>query len=62
MPAYPMADGPGRIITLQRVVVKVGLSHDLAYQLLLAIKAELTFLEALETPLPDMGKRSTFHH
>jgi len=61
VPAYPMAADMANL-TLQRVVVKVGLSHDLAYQLLLAIKAELTFLEALETPLPDMGKRSTFHH
>ena len=61
VPAYPMADNMSDV-TLQRIVVKAGLSHDLAEELIAAIKAEVTYLDALTTPLPDMGNRSQFHH
>ncbi|WTM14760.1 glutamate decarboxylase [Isoptericola halotolerans] len=61
VPAYPMADDMSDM-TLQRIVVKVGLSHDLADDLLDAIRAEVGFLDALKTPLPDMGGRQPFHH
>ncbi len=61
IPAYPLpADMTG--VTVQRIVVKAGLSHDLADKLLEGIEAEVAFLDALETPLPDVGHRGQFHH
>lgn len=62
VPAYPMADDMSDVI-LQRIVVKVGLSRDLASALLADIRGEVEFLEALSTPLPDTASSgSHFHH
>jgi glutamate decarboxylase len=62
VPAYPMADDMGDVV-LQRIVVKVGLSRDLATALLADIKGEIAFLDALQTPLPHVeGRESQFHH
>ena len=62
VPAYPMADDMGDVV-LQRIVVKVGLSRDLASALLSDIKGEVAFLDALTTPLPDEASSgSHFHH
>ncbi|MFV0319089.1 MAG: glutamate decarboxylase [Microbacterium sp.] len=60
VPAYPMADDLSDMI-LQRIVVKVGLSRDLASALLSDIKGEVQYLESLTTPLPD-NAGSHFHH
>ncbi|NYD67680.1 glutamate decarboxylase [Agromyces atrinae] len=60
VPAYPMADDMSDVI-LQRIVVKVGLSRDLASALLSDIKGEVEYLNALTTPLPDVA-HSHFHH
>jgi glutamate decarboxylase len=62
VPAYPMADDMSDMV-LQRIVVKIGLSRDLASALLSDIKGEVLFLESLETPLPrEAGGGSHFHH
>ena len=62
VPAYPMADDMADLV-LQRIVVKVGLSRDLASALLSDIEGEVAFLDALETPLPrEVHKGSHFHH
>lgn len=62
VPAYPMADDLSDMV-LQRIVVKVGMSRDLATALLADIKGEVEFLEALETPLPrEASSGSHFHH
>ncbi len=61
VPAYPMADDLSDM-TLQRIVVKVGLSRDLATALLADIKGETQFLESLQSPLPREAAASHFHH
>ncbi|MCI1748867.1 MAG: glutamate decarboxylase [Acidipropionibacterium sp.] len=62
VPAYPMADNMADV-TLQRIVVKLGMSHDLAVALLADIKAEVANLDALQSPLPDeFANKSQFHH
>ncbi|KRA26029.1 glutamate decarboxylase [Microbacterium sp. Root61] len=62
VPAYPMADDMADVV-LQRIVVKVGLSRDLASALLSDIKGEVAFLDSLQTPLPDTASSgSHFHH
>ncbi|GAA1918730.1 glutamate decarboxylase [Microbacterium aoyamense] len=62
VPAYPMADDMADVV-LQRIVVKVGLSRDLASALLSDIKGEVAFLDALDVPLPDTAASgSHFHH
>ncbi|MEV7694067.1 glutamate decarboxylase [Microbacterium sp. NPDC089189] len=62
VPAYPMADDMADVV-LQRIVVKVGLSRDLASALLADIKGEVAFLDALTVPLPDEASSgSHFHH
>ena len=46
-----------------RIVVKVGLSRDLASSLISDIRAEVEFLDRLDAPLPR--ERTTgpgFHH
>lgn len=61
VPAYPMADDMADVV-LQRIVVKVGLSRDLASALLADIRGEVAFLESLTVPLPDSANGSHFHH
>ncbi|MFB8228013.1 glutamate decarboxylase [Cellulosimicrobium sp. NPDC055967] len=62
VPAYPMADDMADVV-LQRIVVKVGLSRDLASALLADIRGEVTFLDALDAPLPrEASSGSHFHH
>lgn len=62
VPAYPMADDMSDVV-LQRIVVKVGLSRDLASALLSDIKGEVAFLESLQSPLPrEASSGSHFHH
>lgn len=61
VPAYPMADGLADM-TLQRIVVRAGLSHDLANAMLADLESEVAFLDNLEAPLPREGTGSHFHH
>lgn len=61
IPAYPM---PADLeeITVQRIVVRNGLSMDLAAELLQAIETEVAYLDALESPMPAEKPQSAFHH
>lgn len=62
VPAYPMADDMSDTV-LQRIVVKVGLSRDLAASLIEDIRAEVDFLDRLDAPLPrERTTGSGFHH
>lgn len=61
VPAYPMPDEISGLI-VQRIVVRVGLSRDLAGYLLDAIREEVQFLERLETPLPREARKQSFTH
>ncbi|AVM01844.1 glutamate decarboxylase [Gordonia iterans] len=61
VPAYPMADDLGDM-TLQRIVVRNGLSHDLATLLLNDMKTEVAFLEKLDGPMPHEERTASFHH
>lgn len=61
VPAYPMPAGL-EDRTVQRIVVRAGLSHDLAEALVRDLGSEVAFLDALETPMPREGTGSHFHH
>lgn len=61
VPAYPLPDNlTGR--TVQRIVVRNGLSMDLAESLLKTIREETQYLESLTTPLPDSTQHGSFKH
>ncbi|WP_024355625.1 glutamate decarboxylase [Leucobacter chironomi] len=60
VPAYPMPDDLSDLV-VQRIVVRVGLSRDLAGDLLDAITEEVAFLDALESPLPRSGNGGFAH-
>ncbi len=62
VPAYPMPDNLSDL-TVQRIVVRNGLSMDLADALLDQITDSVKYLEGLDGPLPKEGRRTTaFHH
>ncbi len=61
VPAYPMPDDMTDLV-VQRIVVRMGLSHDLAGLLLDAIKEEVDFLENLDAPIPRERPRTNFAH
>jgi glutamate decarboxylase len=61
VPAYPL---PASLtdITAQRIVVRIGMSHDLAAALLRDLEGEVSFLDSLNSPLPRTQPGSHFHH
>lgn len=62
VPAYPMPDDLTEV-TVQRIVVRNGLSLDLADKLLEAIRSSVDFLDSLPGPLPrPEQKGQAFHH
>ena len=61
VPAYPMPDDLSGL-TVQRVVVRNGLSKDLAEAFLTDLKAEVAFLDALPGPMPDVAGTTGFTH
>uniref|UniRef100_UPI003A975712 glutamate decarboxylase n=1 Tax=Pseudophaeobacter sp. TaxID=1971739 RepID=UPI003A975712 len=61
VPAYPLPDGLADR-TVQRIVVRNGLSMDLADELLADIQKEVAYLDALESPMPVEGQHPGFHH
>ncbi|MGO3326248.1 glutamate decarboxylase [Gordonia sp. (in: high G+C Gram-positive bacteria)] len=61
VPAYPLADDLADV-TVQRIVVRAGLSEDLADSLLADIVTEVEFLERLSGPMPSEGQTAGFHH
>ena len=62
VPAYPMPDNLSDL-TVQRIVVRNGLSRDLADKLLAHLEDSVKFLDGLQTPLPrDAHHAGGFHH
>ncbi|KLN34163.1 MULTISPECIES: glutamate decarboxylase [Cellulosimicrobium] len=61
VPAYPMPDNLADL-TVQRIVVRNGVSRDLADDLLEDIRVETEWLDGLTSPMPAEGRRSGFHH
>lgn len=61
VPAYPMPDNLADV-TVQRIVVRNGLSHDLATALLADIRTEVDYLDRLDGPLPHGGHAQAYHH
>lgn len=61
VPAYPMPDALSDLV-VQRIVVRMGLSRDLAELLLTAIREEVDFLERLSAPTPRDAPRTNFTH
>ncbi|MDF2979565.1 MAG: glutamate decarboxylase [Actinomycetospora sp.] len=70
-PGYPVASG-GHITarwpdalsdrTVQRIVVRDGLSGDLADRLLHDIATETAYLDELVSPMPAARQHPSFHH
>lgn len=61
VPAYPLPDNRSDQV-VQRIVVRNGLSLDLAERLLEHIEQETAYLDALEAPMPVEGQQPSFHH
>ncbi len=61
VPAYPM---PADLtdVTVQRLVVRNGLSRDLADAFLADLRAQVAWLDGLTGPMPGEGARPGFHH
>jgi glutamate decarboxylase len=49
-------------VTVQRIVVRNGLSHDLADELLDDIREQVAFLDDLDGPMPREDVQPAFHH
>ena len=60
VPAYPMPDNLSDTV-VQRVVIRNGMSMDLAANLLADLQEAVRYLDKLTLPLPD-AERSVFHH
>jgi len=61
IPAYPMPDDLSDL-TVQRIVVRNGLSHSLAESLVVDIREAVDYLDRLETPMPVEGQATFFTH
>ena len=61
VPAYPMPDDLPDV-TVQRIVVRNGFSHDLASAFLGELRTEVAYLDALTGPMPAEGHHPGFHH
>ncbi|MFF2102291.1 MULTISPECIES: glutamate decarboxylase [unclassified Streptomyces] len=61
VPAYPLPDNLSDV-TVQRIVVRNGLSMDLARSLLDDIREATGFLDRLRRPMPSEGQTPGFHH
>ncbi|MEO7015935.1 MAG: glutamate decarboxylase [Leifsonia sp.] len=61
IPAYPLPDALADW-TVQRIVVRNGLSMDIATALLADIVKETATLDALQSPMPTEGTHPGFHH
>lgn len=61
VPTYPMPEDLTDL-TVQRIVVRNGLSRDLAGSFVTDLHSEVAFLESLTTPITTLGQRPGFHH
>ena len=49
-------------VTVQRIVVRNGFSHDMAESFLKDLKACVKYLDGLKAPMPSEARVSGFHH
>ncbi|MFD1825223.1 MULTISPECIES: glutamate decarboxylase [Mumia] len=61
VPAYPMPDNLSDLV-VQRIVVRNGMSYDLADKLLRDIAAATSDLDSLPAAIPRSVAKRTFHH
>jgi glutamate decarboxylase len=61
VPAYPMPDKLSDVV-VQRVVIRNGMSMDLADRLLADIAKQTAYLDSLEAPMPVENDQPGFHH
>jgi len=61
VPAYPLPADLQEIV-VQRIVVRNGMTHDLAEALLGALRDEVAYLESLTSPLPRGDEHGGFRH
>lgn len=61
IPAYPMPDDLSDLV-VQRIVVRNGLSRNLAESLVVDIREAADYLDALEAPMPTEGQVTSFAH
>ncbi|QWT24247.1 glutamate decarboxylase [Subtercola sp. PAMC28395] len=61
IPAYPMPDNLTDVV-VQRIVVRNGLSLNLAESLMGDIREAVDYLDRLESPMPTEGMVSSFTH
>ncbi|TFV98312.1 glutamate decarboxylase [Leifsonia flava] len=61
IPAYPMPDDISDLV-VQRIVVRNGLSRNLAESLMLDIREAVDYLDRLEAPMPTEGQVSSYTH
>ena len=61
VPAYPLPAGLSHL-TVQRIVVRNGLSMDLAERLLTDIADAVGYLGRIDAPMPAEGHRPGFTH
>lgn len=61
IPAYPMPDDLSDMV-VQRVVVRNGLSRNLAESLMVDIREAVAYLDELSAPMPSEGMVSVFTH
>lgn len=61
IPTYAMPENLTDL-TVQRIVIRDGLSRDLAEVFITELRGEIAYLDSLESPIPAVGQRSGFHH
>jgi glutamate decarboxylase len=61
VPAYPMPDKLSDVV-VQRIVIRNGMSMDLADRLLADIAKQTAYLDSLEAPMPVENDHPGFHH
>ncbi|NED68494.1 glutamate decarboxylase, partial [Streptomyces sp. SID10244] len=61
VPAYPLPDDLADQ-WVQRIVVRNGLSHDLADLLMRDLRSSVEYLDSLDTPMPTPHATRGFHH
>lgn len=61
VPAYPLPDNLGDQI-VQRIVVRNGLSHDLAGTLMRDLRESVEYLDRLDSPMPKPRVSNAYHH
>lgn len=61
VPAYPMPVDLTQV-TVQRIVVRNGFSHDMAEAFIKDLKSCVKYLDGLRSPMPSEARASEFHH